>query len=370
MINAVAIPSEQYDRQAMPPPARMVLSSGSFIDGFVPPDYHLDGITQRRFLYSMTAPTGSGKTAILLRLAAQTALGMSLAGREIVPGRVVYFAGENPDDVRMRWVVMSEKMGFDARNIDVHFIPGAFSIGALQARIVAEIETIGGCDLVIIDTSAAYFPGNDENSNVEMGKHARQLRTLTTLPGKPCVLVACHPVKNAGTENLLPRGGGAFLAEVDGNLVCIKRDSIVDVHWQGKFRGPDFEAIGFRLETVTSEKLRDSRGRRLPAVVAIPITESDRADMQAPAMRDEDQLILLLAKGVFSSVRNTAEALGWLGRTGEAQKSKVHAALMKLKGEGMAKKSREKWELTPQGQQEAKRLENMQPRGWNDRSDA
>jgi hypothetical protein len=38
------------------------------------------------------------------------------------------------------------------------------------------------------------------------------------MPGGPCVLVACHPPKNAGDDNLLPRGGGAFIAEMDGNL--------------------------------------------------------------------------------------------------------------------------------------------------------
>ena len=46
-------------------------------------------------------------------------------------------------------------------------------------------------------------------------------RTLTTLPGGPCVLVLCHPIKHVSEpEQLLPRGGGAFLAEVDGNLTA------------------------------------------------------------------------------------------------------------------------------------------------------
>jgi hypothetical protein len=33
---------------------------------------------------------------------------------------------------------------------------------------------------------------------------------------------------------------GAFLAEIDGNLIYKKDDSAIELHWQGKFRGPDF----------------------------------------------------------------------------------------------------------------------------------
>ena len=60
----------------------MLQSSGDFVRDFVPPDYAIDGLLQRRFLYSMTAPTGAGKTSLCLSLAAHTALGLPLAGRE------------------------------------------------------------------------------------------------------------------------------------------------------------------------------------------------------------------------------------------------------------------------------------------------
>jgi len=58
--------------------------------------------------------------------------------------------------------------------------------------------------LVVVDTSAAYYEGDDENANVQMGIHARRLRALVGLPGEPCVLVACHPVKNATPDNMVP----------------------------------------------------------------------------------------------------------------------------------------------------------------------
>jgi hypothetical protein len=51
-----------------PPPIRFQ-SQADFLKGFVPPDYIVDGVLQRRFIYSMTGRTGGGKTAIALALA-------------------------------------------------------------------------------------------------------------------------------------------------------------------------------------------------------------------------------------------------------------------------------------------------------------
>jgi hypothetical protein len=45
-----------------------IQSSSEFIRGFSPPDYHLDGVSQKGFLYSTTAMTGTGKTSVLLLL--------------------------------------------------------------------------------------------------------------------------------------------------------------------------------------------------------------------------------------------------------------------------------------------------------------
>lgn len=223
-------------------------SSAQFVADFVPPDYLIDGMLQRRFIYSMTGRTGSGKTSIALFLAASVALPRKIGSKEVQQGRVVYFAGENPDDVRMRWIAMSQQMDFDIDTIDVHFVPGVFSISGLIDRIGSEVEKLGGAALVIVDTTAAYFEGDDENNNAQMGRYARIQRSLVSLPGGPAVIALSHPVKNAADDNLLPRGGGAYLNEVDGNLTTKNSGNVVEMHWQGKYRGPDFAPISFQLQ--------------------------------------------------------------------------------------------------------------------------
>jgi len=337
---------------------RLVKSSAEFVQGFVPPDYAIDGLVQRRFLYSLTAPTGHGKTAVALLFAASKALGRSIGNREVDPGRVLYLVGENPDDVKMRWIAFAEKMKFDTETMDVHFVEGVLKLSNTGQRIKTEIERLGGnVDLVIVDTSAAYFEGTEENGNVEAGTHARQMRQiLGSLPGGPCVIVLCHPVKSPTQDNLLPRGGGAFIAEVDGNLTCWKTDSLVSLHWQGKFRGPDFAPITFQVETVTSEKIRDSKGRLIPTVIAKTLSDNERRAAEASSRSDEDAVLSILADNDHLSLVAIANTLGWTTHNGEPNKSKVQRLAERLKKAKLVESDRSGLSLSLKGKEEAKRV--------------
>lgn len=73
--------------------------------------------------------------------------------------------------------------------------------------------------------------------------------------------------QKGATDHLLPRGGGAFLAEVDGNLTAKLSNLTVELHHQGKLRGPGFEPIAFELKPTTADRLRDSRGRQITTVM-------------------------------------------------------------------------------------------------------
>jgi hypothetical protein len=327
------------------------LSKQAFVGGFVPPDYLLDGILQRRFVYSLTAQTGHGKTALALLIARliggsdpKAALGRHAAEK----GRVVYFAGENPDDLRMR--VLGDEALCNDDNARIWFIPGTFSIEAMREKIEAEMQRLGGVDLVIVDTSAAYFNGKDELSNTEMGAHARLLRTLTTLPGAPCVLVLCHPVKHVTEPSqLLPRGGGAFLAEVDGNLTLWKHDGVLlDLHHSDKLRGPGFEPISLRLETITTTRLMDKKGRLIRTVRAAWISDAETARETEDARSDEDTLLrVMLIPG--QSIADLAVACNWLTSSGEPYKSKVQRVLKRLEKDKLATTKRGVAALTDAG---------------------
>jgi hypothetical protein len=338
----------------------LMQSSAEFVAGFVPPDYLIDGLLQRRYVYSMTAPTGSGKTAIALRIAAHVERGLELAGREVEKGRVLFFAGENPDDVRARWIKLCEEMILDPSEMNVVFMPFTLNLSdvKIRKRIDAEAAERGPFSLLIVDTSASYYTGDDENDNVKLGKHARLLRSFVDLPGGPTILVTCHPTKTPNMENLLPRGGGAFLAEVDGNLVCIKDPAtmLVEVTTHGKFRGPEFAPFAFKLVAGVSEKLVDTKGKPIWTVFARPISTEEAEAIEKVGRSDQDDLLRAMLDRPGCSLVEVAEHLHWLTMDGKPSKTKVYRVMTELKQAKLVEKQRDgHFVLTKKGKEEAEK---------------
>jgi hypothetical protein len=333
---------------------KLAQSSAEFVAGFTPPDYLVLGWLQRRFVYSLTAATGDGKTAVALLISLLISQGLKLGKLDVKRGQVLYFAGENPDDIRMRWMATTQQFALTPEDIDnVYFVPGVFKFTEISERIRQEM-TARELALVIVDTSAAYFETDDENNNVQALAHAKRLRELSRLPGGPTVLICTHPTKNA--ESLVPRGGGAFLNEVDGNLTCKRNDLAVELHWYGKFRGPDFAPMFFVLRIVTHERLKDTDGNLIQTVVALSLTEQGLRDIKAVQRADEDQVLLSINENPRLSSRERAEQLGWFMNSGDPYHMRVVRAEKTLEKGRLIAKVRDGWEMSPKGRQEVDRI--------------
>lgn len=341
-----------------------ILSKARFMRDFHPPNYLIDGMLQRRFLYSLTGQTGHAKSAIALLLSelVSSASPNAMLGRHRVEkGQVAYFVGENPDDIRMRVIGADSFRSDDPLQDRIVFIPGMFNIGEMFASLHVGLAEYGNFDLVIVDTSAAYFLGNEELSNTQMGAHARMLRTLTTLPGGPCVLVLCHPIKHVTEPSqLLPRGGGAFLNETDGNLTAWKHDDVlIDLH-HNKIRGPGFEPIAFKLETIRTQKLVDAKNRMIPTVRAVVISQSEE-DLQALQTREDEERVLAARLKVAEtddlSLADAAKMLGWTFADGAPARSRVQKTVDRLAhaNPALIRKDRGRWFLTEKGKEAARK---------------
>jgi hypothetical protein len=339
---------------ALPPPP-MVKTSAEFIGGFVPPEYLIDGIVQRRYFYSMTAQTGVGKTSIAMRWMAHVVTGRSIGDKDVQQGSVLYFAGENPDDVRARWLVLTRDMGIDPATKDVHWIVGAKDLNATAQQISAEVAAKGlTLAYVVIDTAAAYNVGDDENSNTQAGNYARQLRSLTNLPGGPCVVVLCHPTKRAADDDLLPRGGGAFLAEVDGNMAVQKKDSLLAVSPQGKYRGDTSWVLRYELEVIRDHPvLKDVRGRPIASVVARPVGDGAAAVLEKRTDADMETVLAAVDRTPSATPTDLARSLGWtFGPKAEPNVNRVKRNLVRLAKDKMVRETMGKWRATEAGQRE------------------
>ena len=348
----------------------IIYSCAQFVADLTPLDYLVDGILQRRFIYAFTGKTGDGKTSVVNLLAYCVAEGKPFGGHDCEKGTVFILVGENPDDVRMRWAGMAAEFGFDLNKLDIHFIPGVFSVSQIRGEIEqAAKKRNTKISLLVVDTSAAYFSGNDENSNVQLGGHARTLReAFVNLPGQPCVIVTNHPTKNPDMENLLPRGGGAYLAEVDGNLVAIRNETTVTMHWHGKFRGPDFDPMAFELAEVRAPALVDSKGRQIPTIIARALDDEAHARLRAKARADNSAVLRTLAAGKDMSLTDIAVAIGWHNKKGEANKSRARVVTDRLRKDGLVRLDQDMWVLTTSGEKAAQRAEQRYQEKSSDRA--
>jgi hypothetical protein len=183
--------------------------------------------------------------------------------------------------------------------------------------------------------------------------HARMLRSLIDIvDGGPTVLTTSHPVKSPNNDNLLPRGGGAFLNEVDGNLVCQRQDGgVVELHWHGKIRGADFAPIPFKVETAYSERLKDSKGRKISTVVARPISPEERARAENVSRARQNELLAVMARHPGASMTELAKEAGWFRANREPNKSLVQRTLKELEVQGLIKMAGEHYGLTKAGKE-------------------
>ena len=199
------------------PAVKIIIEGTAFIRSYIPPDYLIDGLLQRQFFYSLTGKTGGGRAAIALLFAVLIALGQTINGREFSRGRVLYLAGENPLDIQQRWIAMSQQLDFDGDAIDVHFIPGVFTVSRMADCIAKQVKSLGGVSLVIIDTTAAYSRATTKTT---MCRPASTLVcnvvwsiSWVVRPSWRFVILSRTP----RTTICLPRGGVAYLNEVNGD---------------------------------------------------------------------------------------------------------------------------------------------------------
>lgn len=347
-------------QQAPPLPLPKLQSKAEFLAALTPPEYLIENILQRGFIYALTGLTQAGKTAVALLIAqlVSSADHNARLGRyQAEKGRVIYFVGENPDEVRMRVLGMDKKRDDDPSKDNITFIPGVFDIGPMMTIIEVDLKRNGEAALIVVDTSAAYFLQDDENSNTMMGAYARKLRSLTTLTGNPTVLVLCHPPKNVDEPSkLIPRGGGAYLNEMDANLTLwLKSEDVAEMSYT-KLRGHPWPSITFQLEKIF-DVMRDKKDRPMGTVRAVVISQEDQEKKLDTTRTDENKLLALMLKMPDGSTRRWAEELQWFYGNGVPDHTRVDRMLKGLGAQTRKKLvyiDRKKWGLTEEGKKVAR----------------
>lgn len=326
-------------------PALTAISAADFAGRVVSPEYVWDGVFQRGYLYALTGHSGSGKTAVGLAIACAIALGHEYAGRETARGKVLYVAGENPDDVRVRLVALCETWGVAVAQLAdwLLFVEQSFTLPTHHAEMLALADSVEPV-AIIWDTDQAISGSDEENDNSERVAHAKRLREYTKIRSRPAVIDLCHPPAAAGKMNLRPRGASGFLAEIDGNAGVWRDESTggVELFRTGKFRGPEFDPMEFQLDEVRSTHLADAKGRPMVSVVARPLDLSDLQELDARSAEQRLALAIDVSQFPDSSQRDRAHRL-------RVSKTSVVRGLGELVKKGYAAETADGHELTGKG---------------------
>jgi hypothetical protein len=339
------------------PPLPVFLSADDFTAGYRPRRPLIRAWDMKRgWLYSFTAPTGGAKTAIALAEA------IELAQQGY---RVVFLAGENPDDVRARVILMQAMLGLEQLPATLRFVDRTFNLADNIDHVRQQVEIMVGADFIVIDTSPAFqvaSGGLEENSNPEAIRWAQRLRELTRLQGTPSVLALCHPIKRPQSiEECLPRGGGGFLAEVDGNYAswCAgedDNDKFFELRWMGKFRG-HFSPIPYHIQRATCDRLVDADGNPVFSVWARRCDDGQTERAATEQAEEENALLIAMADYPGKSTTAWAKLLDWQYSSGLPYKEKVRRTLKRLAAHRLVRPGRGgQWQLLDAGKKEAKRV--------------
>lgn len=320
---------------------RLFVPATDFMQAWRPFEYIVKGILQRGHLYGFTGHGNAGKTSIALYAAVCIACGIPFGNRRTTKGRVAYFAGENADDIRVRVIALAQALHLDVAALreNLYIAPHTFQLAKLAAQVAEHLKTLAPLQLMVVDTRAAYGSADDENDNVQALYDAMALRQLMEAAGRPATLVLNHPPHGASADALRPRGGSAYLCELDGNLTVWNDGAGNITLHANRLRGPTFEPMLFSLQPYTLLGYAQPDGDAIGSIIAAPLSDA-QAEAQADAERRiEDRLMDHMRAEPKGSEKAWADALG-------VTKSRVHRMLEALASEKLVRRERGRWALT------------------------
>lgn len=321
-------------------------SGDDFLADLEPLEYLIDGLLPRGVTYSLTGHAGHGKTTLALQFALSVALGEDFAGRAVSSGDVLILAGENPYNVKWQYAAALAARNIKASGAPIHFVQGRFSINQFGDVLRAKMDEMPNLKLVIVDSLQAFFEGDNDNDNTQMVEMAHKVRNMANTSTRPAMLIIAHPAgKIPSKDNLVPRGGGAFLNEIDGNLTVWSGDSSQQtLHHSQKFRGAGFDPVEFVMQIHEFSHLTDINGVPLKLPVSRPEVGAERADREQRSEQLLRRFLEALERGTNLSLRDMASQFG-------ITRYRAETIIATARDEKLIKRYAKKWTLTDGGRE-------------------
>jgi len=286
--------------------------SAAFLSDLRPLEYLIDGLLPRGVTYSLTGHAGHGKTTLAIQFAISVALGELFGDRSTAKGSVLFLAGENPYNVKWQYAAALAARDLNPDQVPIYFVQGRFSIKEWSEVLRSKLSTIPNLKLVVVDSLQAFFEGDNDNDNTQMVEMAHKMRSLCDVENRPAQLIIAHPAgKVPSKDNLVPRGGGAFLNEIDGNLTVWSQDaSQQTLHHSQKFRGAGFDPMEWVMQIHEFPHLTDIHGTPLKLPVSRPETVIEKANRDRQSEDLLERYLLTVEAEQALSMREGSQQFG------------------------------------------------------------
>ncbi len=259
-------------KQTKKPPMRFQRLSAADLANAPPLRWLVRGVLPAEGLAALYGPSGSGKSFLVLDLAAAIAgAADEWFSRRVNPAAVTYCALEGDAGLSKRLAAWSQ---FHKKSIPdgLGFITQPFDllINSDVDELGKNISAAGGSGgMVIIDTLNRSAPGADENSSVDMGNLIASAKRLQSLIGG-LVLLVHHTGKDA-TKGL--RGHSSLFAALDAAIEVNKTESRREWSIAKSKDDESGTAYAFRLDVVPLGF--DDEGEEITSCVVLPDTSRE-----------------------------------------------------------------------------------------------
>ncbi|HIH3586339.1 TPA: helicase RepA family protein [Escherichia coli] len=235
--------------------------------------YVIKGLIPAESLCSTYGASGSYKSFLAISWSCHVATGMAWGGRRISKGAVIYIAGEGSMGVKRRvkaWEITHDKVVTDLCIINAPVFPASPDYVEQVIRTAGLVKSRTGENvrLIVIDTLARCFGGNDENDSRDMGAFIQGCDAIKQATGAT-VLVVHHSGKD---ETKGARGSSAFRAALDAEYRISRENSDVTALVAACTKMKDAEEpkeSAYDLKSV--EVFTDTDGEEIVSMVVIDV---------------------------------------------------------------------------------------------------
>lgn len=234
----------------------------------------VENLLERETIVLATGQSNSGKTTVLEYLAFCVALGLPFGPHKTMRGRVLWIAGEDSYNARLRFMAMCTEYGVQPAELDETLLvlsqPVAVldkaHMNAFHKAVDEQVGADASFTLVLIDSKSVCWGGEDENSNDENAQFVQDLGKHFVAMYGSSVIVTHHVTKSKEKEEQTARGASALINNIDHEWKFEMRAmSMTTIMEPGKLRIARWEPMRFAIKVVELDGvayplLRNSQG--------------------------------------------------------------------------------------------------------------